>query len=640
MSNIKKNIWEPLMGSNNKKRKNDDINNDDINNDNINNDAFISASATKNYLLRDPLLDWFEIYHNKKRSNSPTEDSKDQNKKRKLSVETTTNIALEKESLNNLFAMGNEFELKITNYLVHTFGDNIKIINSSGRTGCNRENYQKTIDAMITGYPIIVQGVVFNDVNNTFGVFDLIVRSDFINALVSRNVLTQAQETFKAPKLTGNYHYRVIDIKWTTMTLCTNGYTIRNDGRFPCYKGQLAIYNCAIGNIQGYIPPRAYIMAKGWKIPKKGDYQKGFNCFDLLGEIQYDNFDNKYITKTAESLNWRRKVLKEGANWDPFAPIVSEMYPNMSNKNDAPYDKFKKEIATSIAEMTLVWGVTDQHRKNAHLKGIMSWKDPECNSITMGITGNFKPNIIDEILKTNRDPNAIVRPHKIKNNTDSWQKEGPVDFYVDFETINKSLYTQDINIFNSKSLQDVVFMIGVGHIENREFIYKTFYLDNLTPQDEDKIFVEFTKYLNDKISQLDPILKYAPRIFHWSSAEVTNVGHVNDRHFKKFKSIQNKNFVKWVDMYKVFMSEPITVYGALSFKLKDVAKSMHKMGLIKTQWKDDGPSDGLGAMMSAIKYYKNKTLYDLFQSIIDYNEVDCKVMWEIVRYLRNNNIIE
>ena len=67
--------------------------------------------------------------------------------------------------------------------------------------------------------------------------------------------------------LTGNkYHYRVIDCKWTTMTLCADNVSIRKEGLFPAYKGQLAVYTAALGQMQGYTPNYAYIMAKKWKI--------------------------------------------------------------------------------------------------------------------------------------------------------------------------------------------------------------------------------------------------------------------------------------------------------------------------------------------------------------------------------------
>ena len=44
--------------------------------------------------------------------------------------------------------------------------------------------------------------------------------------------------------------------------------------------------------------------------------------------------------------------------------------------------------------------------------------------------------------------------------------------------------------------------------------------------------------------------------------------------------------------------EPVVVRGAFGFGLKAIAKAMHGHGLIDTLW-DDGPADGLGAMVGA-----------------------------------------
>jgi hypothetical protein len=75
---------------------------------------------------------------------------------------------------------------------------------------------------------------------------------------------------------------------------------------------------------------------------------------------------------------------------------------------------------------------------------------------------------------------------------------------------------------------------------------------------------------------------------------------------------------------------------------------MYNHGFIKSQWADE-LGDGLSAMMHAIEYYRVVNDFDtlpeqrkleynaLFKSIIDYNEIDCKTVWEIVSYLRKHH---
>jgi len=89
----------------------------------------------------------------------------------------------------------------------------------------------------------------------------------------------------------------------------------------------------------------------------------------------------------------------------------------------------------------------------------------------------------------------------------------------------------------------------------------------------------------------------------------------------------------WTDICKIFMEEPITIKNAYTFKLKDIAKSFYEHKLIKTIWPKNGISSGLGAMMASIDYYNNKNK-KIINNIIKYNEIDCKVMAEIIEYLR------
>lgn len=597
-------------------------------------EEFVSGTAVKNHLLKDPILDWLDLYY--------SEDiHKNIVPKRKLKCDNSKSNT---DALSILFKNGNDFEDKVIEYLKKEFDRDLVIINADGRNGMTFENYENTSNAMKNGIPIIVQGVLFNEQNNTGGIADLIVRSDFINKLVRRQVLSHEKEIIRAPKLDGNYHYRVIDIKWTGMTLCANGYNIRNDDRFPCYKGQLAIYNCAMGLIQGYTPFETYIMAKSWKIDRKNDPLEGYNCFDLLGVIDYDNFDYQYVEKTVDAINWIRDVRKNGFNWDVYNSDRYEMYPNYNNKNDAPWTNIKKNICEKKHEITQICYVQDIHRKNAIERGVISWKDPRCTSELMGITGDMKPALIDAILDINRDNNCKIDPEIIKNNLMNWQISSPVDFYVDFETANGCFSNINIDIHNSKCDPDIVFMIGVGYVENNTWIYKVFYSNELTLIEEERIFDEFTTFINDKSRELNMNItdKYIPRLFHWTNAEVTNLKHANDRHRNKWT--QWESTILWVDMYYVFFNEPIVVKGSLTFKLKDIGKAMYNMQMINTTWNDEGPHDGLDAMIQSIKYYKNKMNniqsrddIESFKLIIDYNEIDCKVIWDIVSYLRKNN---
>ena len=150
-------------------------------------------------------------------------------------------------------------------------------------------------------------------------------------------------------------------------------------------------------------------------------------------------------------------------------------------------------------------------------------------------------------------------------------------------------------------------------------------------------------YMNDVRDRIAPGSE--PLVFHWSQAEIsiliTAYNAATRRHGGRAKSWASP---QWFDfLTEVIKAEPVVIRGALGFGLKTIAQSMQKLGLIQTKW-ESGPVDGLGAMIGAWwcaqeAAKKKVTLLeiDLMKGIQEYNEVDCRVMMEIVRYLRQNH---
>ena len=82
--------------------------------------------------------------------------------------------------------------------------------------------------------------------------------------------------------------------------------------------------------------------------------------------------------------------------------------------------------------------------------------------------------------------------------------------------------------------------------------------------------------------------------------------------------------------------------GAFDFSLKSLAKPMYTAGLIETTW-GDASADGAGAMVGAWwcdaeAARSDGSMRDLepMREIERYNEVDCRVMAELVAWLREN----
>ena len=617
--------------------------------------GWVSATRTKNYLNDDKCVDWLMLYDNK--------EKKEKKENYKVS--------------NLLFDGGITFEKKVYEELKKIYKDNFVIVFTNEDLEKRKSlEYMKlknneTKKLMNDGIPIIAQVPLLNHTNKTYGIADLIVRSDYLQQIFYY-FDNDEDINIKAPRLKMkdnlNYHYRVIDIKWTNMTLCVDGKTIRNEGLFPAYKGQLAVYTNALQALQGYTPNYAYIMAKSWKIGTNNvnfeldnilQNNRGYSTFDRLGVIDYSNKDNYYVEETKKAIMWVQKVITEGDKWsyNKDKPSVPELYPNMNKTSNSYFDKIKEKYALQYGDPTFVWYVNSYHRDNLHKHNIFDIRDDNCSIEKLGISNDKRGSIISKIIDINKTNNKqIIYPKYIKNNFGYWQQEMNNEYYIDFESINCNLYdTQNMDIDCSFYESQITFMVGIGFSKDTRNTQDIINKLNLTNVDyyinENKnwefvcfYLKTYKNYLNDELELFKCFEQFVnlrrknnlAKLFHWTNAEKSFMTRANLRNKEiKFNMLNNNKFL-WIDMCKIFETTPIVIKGAFRFKLKHIAKAFYNQGFIKTHWKDNHITDGLSAMLNSIEIYKNNNIVKQHNiiTIIEYNEIDCKVIWEIVNYLR------
>lgn len=631
------------------------VNNVDVNSDIK--ELWVSATKSANYLLHDTLLDWLTLYYDKLGYNEiPNEDIvsntftiDDKEKKKRVMDE-------ERKELSLILQGGLEFEDRVNKEIEAKYPNDVKRVVVRYIT---QEDYHKTVEYMKTGIPVIIQAAVYNFQNKTNGVIDLLVRSDYINRLVNSPVLSAKEEHLKAPLLNGNYHYVVIDIKWSGMHLRSNEPTLRNVHRFKAYKGQLAIYNAGIGLMQGYTSSKAYILGKSWKREytrnKQTFVENGYDCFDRLGVIDFNGYDKNTLKDTHEAIQWIRNVRFNGNKWSCVQPIVSELYPNMNNRYDAPFHAVKKDLALLDKELTLISHVEIKHRKYAHNHGIKSWDDPRCNAKNMGFNNGKIMHLVDKIIDTQRG-DRLINPEKITNNIYDWKTATPVDFYMDFEDAQMEFAIKKMDIHNAKSDHKLLFMAGLVYSdsENNQKKYRCFVANQLNREEEQRLISEMITFINQFTSNHNKNngTNLKPRIFHWSQAEPLSFRAFNQRYNNAYAEWVSS--VIWIDMHKIFKdnnnsyANAIIVKDAFGFSLKKINNAMYNHGMVQTQWPSNGPGDGLGAMTNAVQFYcykenpnrdmtKDEHYNNVMRSIIEYNEVDCGSLYEIVDYLRKNH---
>lgn len=563
--------------------------------------CLVSATRIKNYLLKDGLLDLLKIRLKKRSSNNSNNN-----------ILCRKGILFEKNIIT-------EIKKKV---------DVVEIIDEYDPDR-NIEDISETLKYMMDGIPVIAQAPLYHTKSKTYGVADLLIRSDYVNKLIKESPLDADEEVTKAPKLKGDYHYIVIDIKWSSLPLCSNGKNIRNCDRYYCYKGQLAIYNIALGELQGYTPNKSYILGKGFSYTKtknkKTQYFKSHNSFDKLGIINYKDFDNKYIDLTLEAVKWVRHVNDNHHNMTINPPSEKKLYPNMCNTYDNPFRKIKNKIAGDINEITSIWNVGVRNRDIAFDNNIYSWRDPKFTANLIGINGR-RGEVIDKIININRDADEIISPTIIKNNTHNWKTKYPSEFFLDFEAINECFFDKDINVKYTKDESGVIYLIGLGYNRDNKWTFEHFIQKSYSKNEERDIIDNMFKRIIELSDGNDA------KIYHWGHAEQSMLKRADYRHNNRWtRNIQNLIFI---DMCKIFTEEPIVIKGLLNFGLKNVVKAMKDNNLIQTSWEGDITS-GLQAMTDAANRYE-LSIND-FDDIIRYNEIDCKVLWEILTYLRDNH---
>ena len=584
---------------------------------------WVSAGRTRNWMLHDSLLDWLNLYgadHGFVRDDAmPGYDAR-------------------YDFTSFVMRQGRAFEAAVLAHLRGRF--EIPSVADGWEDIRSLEKGRETYDLMRAGAPFIHQGVLFDAATKTYGAPDLLVRSDHLAQLFPE-ALTPDDAAIAAIGLSGGWHYRVVDIKFTTLHL-TAGGSLANMGSAPAYKAQLFLYNQALGALQGYTPPAAYLLGRGWQQTTHGVPAQGDSCFERLAPVEVNGEIQKApLAKLAGmAVDWMRRVRAEGHEWRVSPdPSVRELWPNMAHGQDGPWHHAKLQIARDLDDVTLLWRAGPEQQANAHRGGVTRWTDPRCTPALLGLTGERTQPVLHELLRVNREPGLPpVLPDRIRTDEAVWRVPEPLEFFVDFETVS-DLY-DDFRHIPQRGGQPLIFMIGCGHMEDGEWQFRCFIAHALTEEAEAAVIDDWLTHMEAVRQRLAPQVE-RPLVFHWSQAEVSN-----------FESAYNSAVVRhperswpspnWYDyLGQVMRVEPVVVRGSLAFGLKAVAKAMHSLGLIHTNWAD-GLGDGLSAMVAAWwcsdEAATAETGMDelpLMQEIARYNEIDCRVMQEIIQHLRN-----
>ena len=587
-------------------------------------DEWVAAGALRHWCDADPLLDWLDRYGDER---GLVRDDRQPGYDPRFDL------------MRLIGERGRRFEELVLEHLARRFRvTRVGVLPEDARS---LDAARATWQAMAQGDEIVAYAVLRDPQSRSYGLGDLLVRSDVLLDLFP-GAFEGEEERLVAPALPGQrWHYRLLDVRYTTLELLKDGSlsTSADLGLMA----RLWTLNNALGRLQGATPPYAYVLGRGWR---QGQV-RGTSAFDRLGRVPHASFVRSYERDlwrvAAEAAAWVRRVRREGGQWDVRpAPSLPELWPNMKCRYDAPWQRAKRDLAEELGELTLVAHVGPRVRAQAHARGVTRLDDPRVSAAFLGLNGQSAAGTVDAILAVDRSRDRqYLRPARLTADLERWRSPAPVECYVDFETVNDVL--DDLSTFPERGGQALIFQIGCGWCVEGEWRFRSFTAGALTPEAEADMIDDWIDHLRQLAHAAGLASETEVRLFHWSAAETSAIENAYRSAIQRHRE-RHWPELTWYDLLdRVIQAEPVVVRGAHGSGLKAFATAMYRWGLVTTRW-EEGLADGSGVMAGAWHGAQEAALrgvpiteVPLMRSIERYNEIDCRVMAEVLDHLRREH---
>lgn len=560
---------------------------------------WVSASRTFNYVTGDPFLDWCSMYKEKEGKGIEADSNSD-------------NLS------SRLMEQGNNFEKQIIEEMEEYFGEEIINIGASFYNYKDEQLQIRTIKAIKDGIPIIYSGLLTDEKTKTYGVPDLIVRTDFLKEICPYTKVSKKDQDQR-----NGFKYVIVDIKFKTLDILSDGIHLSSGKTFPAYKSQLYIYTRALNNYQKNKTHKAYLIGRGFKCGC--DKTMGWNVKMAL--IDYKNKDSKYVQITDEAVKWYRDLIVNGKDWDKLSNRMLQMYPNMCNSRDNSWRSYIKDVAEELKDITLLWNCGPKHRLLAREQNIYRYDDPKLKPEVMGIYPNskiYQP--LNNIIKVNKLKNYknIIMSKKLNLPT------GDNSLYIDVESRNNIL-----DSLKEDGLPTMVYKVGLSFREGDEIIHRDFTVNDYSEEEEIRIFTELLDYIDN----FHPGKVYLYHYGHHDRTMFDSAITLNSELINKWLSLEHR--VKWINLHRVLIDGSFAIKGALNYSLKSLTKAFKDKGYIDLHYEDDIIGDGLNSLIYAAKSLEESReksipikLTPSMKLIDAYNKLDCQILLQIVEYLR------
>jgi len=525
----------------------------------------------KNHIFRDPICDWFEIQNHRYGHY-------------KKDMESKYKQFISKEASN--------YKQKVISYICDQLG--LPIISP-------KLSVQQTIDCIHNHEVLILNGSLYHKQYN------VVVPCDIIIDYESFITIFPALENL--PDMNGS-DYILINLSYSVLHFRKNKTEVYNDELIFFKKCSLmCFYECFRDLVN--VPVHSFLLGKEYYYQKQLLPKKTH-----IGHVLFTDEMNQTIH---DAVNWIRQVTsKFDSMYVLPEPTNNELYPNMNYK-ESDWETEKKNLATLLREITLIWNISYRERCELLKKDISSWDDPKLLSY---LKESKKKNIQERMIHMNQQKEIIVYPRKsISQEFREILEKKNNEYFFDVESFLSFDEKQDLVDGHLITKEPVLGMLGI--IQNG--IYKDFTIHSFTKTDEIQMIKEWSSHLlkNEGIIYL----------YHWGNAEKVYLEYIQ----KECPDLDLSR-IKLINVLHYFRQEPILIQGIFSFGLKQIGKVLYNHQLINTTWTEY--DNGLDSMIEFKELCCNHTKHiplkriSEISKIIDYNRIDCQVLLEIVEFLR------
>ena len=470
---------------------------------------------------------------------------------------------------------------------------------------------RKTVDLMLDGSDSIYQGALWNANQKIHGVPDIIINSHKFNELFPGLLSTEMLD-INAPELERGF-YLPLDLKFTSKLESKHA-------DLKIYSLQLRQYAFMIGEIQGFHPPFGYLITRD-------------RLSDPLPIPILTQYGEDLDRDLSEVCKRYQEIVEHGDDYRPWTHDLVRY--DLKNNNDTPWSSAKIEMAknhyeggdpTLLPELNNNMKVQLNELGMGTLEEIMGQDSSNLPLETIKGIGEIKARNIRAIIDAQSSDfqlrfNHDVLPAKKKN-----------EFFIDYEYFT-NIHVDFENQWPDLEGCEMVFMIGVGYIDNGEFKFEQFTARLESHASELQIINEFTRFIEERFGA--DLSDDDTSFYHWSNAEVWQTAKMAQRHNLDPNHLFNR--MPFIDLQKIMKLNGIVFPGSRSFSIKDMAKALSGYKpKFRTEWPDE-LAVGSDAMVMGWEAYKKDMPLDSYEMgmIQKYLQIDCLAIWNILSAMRH-----